>query len=167
MKPDSAHSSQAVEVSATALVAITPVLRGYARKLLRSDTASDDAVQDTLERAWSARHTFRPGADLKPWLFRILKNAIIDRVRQGKYLTQDVDGFEAARLETPPDQLWRVQYSDMVAALEILSADQKRALLLVLSGATTTEAAAAMNCPLGTLKSHLRLARRKLKAAGV
>jgi RNA polymerase sigma-70 factor (ECF subfamily) len=155
------------EVSAAALMRIAPILRGYALKLLRSQTNAEDAVQDALERAWRARDTFRPGADLRPWMFGILRNAIIDRFRQGKYVTQDVDGVEAARLTTQPDQVWRLQYADVVAALRILPADQKRAVVLLMLGATNVEAAATMGCPLGTLKSHLRLARAKLKAAGV
>jgi RNA polymerase sigma-70 factor (ECF subfamily) len=149
------------------MLELAPLLRGYARRRLRSESRADDAVQDTFERAWSARDTFRPGAPLKPWLFQILRNVMADSYRRERFLTEDVDGAIAGRLETQPDQLWRLRYVDTVAAMATLSSDQRRALLLVIAGATTVQAAAVMACPLGTLKSHLRLGRRKLKAAEV
>jgi RNA polymerase sigma-70 factor (ECF subfamily) len=155
------------EFTSVAILALTPFLHGYALRRLRSRARADDAVQDTMERAWSARGAFRPGAALKPWMFQILRNVITDGYRRDRLLTEDVDGAEAGRLETQPDQIWRLRYVDTVSALDTLSPDQRRALLLVVFGATTVQAAAVMACPLGTLKSHLRLGRHKLKSAGV
>ncbi len=167
MSTQTAPADEIHEISEVALTTIAPLLRSYAIGILRSASNADDAVQDTLERAWRARQTFKPGAKLKPWLFTILRNAIVDRQRQGRRLTEDVEGAAAATLASQPDQIWRLQFVDAVLALEILTDKQKQALLLVAFGATTAEAAALMSCPLGTLKSHLRLARGKLKAAGV
>jgi RNA polymerase sigma-70 factor (ECF subfamily) len=136
-------------------------------KHLHSGPQADDAVQDAIERAWRARGTFIEGAALKPWILRILRNAITDRYRLDKCLVQDVDGLEASRLISEPDQLWRLQYAEVVTVIETLSATQRRALLLVALGLTYVEAAAAMACPIGTFKSYVRLARQKLTAAGV
>jgi RNA polymerase sigma-70 factor (ECF subfamily) len=94
------------EASSAAITAIIPALRAYAMGRLRSESNADDVVQDTVERAWRSRGSFRPGADLKPWMFTILRNAIIDGFRRDRLLVQDTDGIEAARLKTQPDQVW-------------------------------------------------------------
>jgi RNA polymerase sigma-70 factor (ECF subfamily) len=167
VKLKAADDEETSEASSAAITAIIPALRSYAMGRLRSKSNADDAVQETIERAWRSRNSFTPGAELKPWIFTILRNAIIDGFRRDRFLVQDVDGSEAARLTSEPDQVWRLRYAEVVAALESLSADQKRAIMLVVLGSTTVEAAVQMGCPLGTLKSHLRLGRRKLKAAGL
>ncbi len=154
-------------LSSDAILAIIPVLRAYAIRRLRSTSRADDAIQDTVERAWRARATFIPTADLKPWIFTILRNAITDRYHREKRQVQDIDGAAVSRLVTEPDQLWRLRYADVLTALQTLSADQRRAILLVALGLTNEEAAEAMGCALGTYKSHVRLGRRKLKVAGV
>jgi RNA polymerase sigma-70 factor (ECF subfamily) len=157
----------APEVSSDAILAIIPILRAYAVKRLHSTSHADDAVQETVERAWRARASFIPGAALKPWMFRILRNAITDRYRRDNWQVEDVDGVAAGRLVTQPDQLWRLHYADVVAALETLSGDQRRAILLVVLGLTNVAAAESMGCGLGTFKGYVRLGRRKLRAAGV
>lgn len=167
MKPRLVEILAPPEVSSDAILAIIPVLRAYAVRRLHSTSRADDAVQDTVERAWRARATFIPGADLKPWILTILRNVITDRYHRDKRQVQDVDGVAASRLVTEPDQLWRLHYADVVAALETLSSDQRRAILLVVLGMTNVEGAAAMGCGLGTYKGHVRLGRRKLVAAGV
>ncbi len=167
MKQKPADGLETPDVSSVAISAIIPVLHAYAMRRLRSKSHADDAVQDTIERAWRARASFVRGASLKNWMFGILRNQLIDVYRIQRRLTQDVDGVEAARLATQPDQLWRLHYADTVAAMETLSSDQRRAILLVVFGLTNMQAAAVMDCPLGTLKSHLRLGRHKLRALGV
>jgi RNA polymerase sigma-70 factor (ECF subfamily) len=157
----------APEVSSDAILAIVPVLRAYAVKRLHSTSRADDAVQDTVERAWRARTSFIPGAELKPWIFTILRNAITDLYRRDSWQLQDVDGLAASRLVTQPDQLWRLHYADAVTAIETLNTDQRRAILLVVLGVTNEDGALAMNCPLGTFKGYVRLGRKKLRAAGI
>jgi DNA-directed RNA polymerase specialized sigma24 family protein len=80
---------------------------------------------------------------------------------------QDVDGVAASRLVTQPDQFLRLQYADVVTAIETLNADQRRAILLFVLGLTNEDGAVAMNCPLGTFKGYVRLGRHKLRAAGI
>lgn len=155
------------EVTSAAITAILPILHSYAMGQLRSKSGADDVVQDTIERAWRSRDSFIPGANMRSWMFQILRNAIIDRYRSGRRLVQDVDGIEAARLITQPDQMWRLRYAETVKSIGTLSVNQRWAILLIVDGLTHVEAAAVMGCPVGTIKGHVRLARRKLQAAGV
>src|SRR3954468_3048385 len=63
------------------LVELIPRLRRYARALTGDRAASDDLVQDTLERAWTKLHLYRRGTDLRAWLFTVMHNVHVNRVR--------------------------------------------------------------------------------------
>jgi RNA polymerase sigma-70 factor (ECF subfamily) len=150
-------------VSAAAIIAIIPALRAYAISRLRSTDRADDAVQDTLEKAWRARESFEQGSSLKAWMVCIMRNQIIDTFRKNKRIVEDVDGREAARLETPADQLWRLEYADLLSAIDTLTPDMRQALLLVGLGMTHSEGSLLMRIPLGTFKSHVRRGRVRLE----
>jgi len=149
--------------SANAITAIIPVLRAYAMSTLRSRDRADDAVQDTLEKAWRARASFEVGSSLQGWLVRIMRNQMIDTFRKSQRIVEDVDGREAARLETPADQHWRLEYADLLRAIDTLTPDMRQALLLVGLGMTHIEGASLMAIPLGTFKSHVRRGRVRIE----
>ena len=60
-----------------------PRLRRYARALTGDRGRADDLVQDTLERALVKFHLWRPGSDLRAWMFTIMHNVYINQVRAG------------------------------------------------------------------------------------
>ena len=66
---------------AQSLIELIPRLRRYARALVGERAAADDLVQDTLERAWSKLHLYRHGTDLRAWLFTVMHNVHVNRVR--------------------------------------------------------------------------------------
>lgn len=141
----------------------TPALRVYALFLAKSEALADDLVQDTLERAWRHRAMFKPGSNLKAWLFSILRNRFTDVYRQRRGTVEDVDGVNAARLTSPADQHWRLQYADLMRAIDALPEPTRDALLLVTgAGLSHEEAAEVLGCPLGTLKSRVRRAKVRL-----
>src|SRR5690349_24969898 len=63
------------------LVELIPRLRRYARALVGERASADDLVQDTLERAWAKLHLYRRGTDLRAWLFTVMHNVHVNRVR--------------------------------------------------------------------------------------
>ena len=63
------------------LVELIPRLRRYARALVGERSSADDLVQDTLERAWAKLHLYRRGTDLRAWLFTVMHNVHVNRVR--------------------------------------------------------------------------------------
>ena len=145
------------------IIGVTPLLRAYAIVLTNSRSHADDLVQDTLERAWRHRSEFTPGSSLKAWLFSILRNRFTDEFRRNRHTIQDVDGDYASKLVTLPDQHWRLQYNDLFRAIDGLAPGVRDALLLVAgAGLSHQEAAAVLDCPLGTVKSRIRRARSQL-----
>ena len=145
------------------VVRLIPQLRAYATALTRSRSEADDLVQDALMRAWSYRATFQPDAQLKPWLFKILRSSFYTDIAKRRLTVQDVDGQFAASLTCSAEQEWRVEYSEMLEALDTLSRDAREAVLLVLAtGLTYEEAAQVCGCPIGTMKSRVNRAREQL-----
>src|SRR5205823_12633462 len=66
------------------LVDLIPRLRRYARALVGDRASADDLVQDTLERAWAKLHLYRRGTDLRAWLFTVMHNVHVNKIRAAR-----------------------------------------------------------------------------------
>ena len=79
------------------IVELIPRLRRYARALVSDRARADDLVQDTLERAWNKFHLWRPGSDLRAWLFTVMHNVHVNQVRASRdHAVLDDEGPEMA-----------------------------------------------------------------------
>ena len=150
------------------LVSIIPPLRAFARSLTGSAAHADDLVQDCLERALRYRAQFVIGSSLRAWVFRIMRNRHVDNRRASWWVVEDVDGEHAGMQVSLPEQHWRMEYADLLGAVQALDAPSRDAILLVLgAGLTQEEAAEVCDCPLGTLKSRIRRGRARLLSMGL
>lgn len=145
------------------IIAVIPRLRRYARALVGDLSNADDLVQDTLARAWSRMHLFRPGSDLRAWLFTVMHNVHVNRVRsirQTELLDEDLP--EAQQPATQGDSLL---IRDLDRTLAQLPISQREVLLLVvLEDMSYEETARALDIPIGTVMSRLSRAREKVRA---
>jgi RNA polymerase sigma-70 factor, ECF subfamily len=86
-------------------------LTGYCYRMLGSIHEAEDAVQDTMLRAWRALATFEDRAGLRPWLYRIATNVCIDMLkgRSRRALPMDVAPVatgELRRGDRRPEATW-------------------------------------------------------------
>ncbi|GAA1650521.1 RNA polymerase sigma factor SigM [Nonomuraea maheshkhaliensis] len=125
-----------------------------------------DAVQDAFVSAYRKAATFRGEAAVTTWLHRIVVNACLDRMRRKSVRpVADDELIEAAERETPlPDQTVEREVSmEVSAALKLLPADQRAALVLVdMMGYSVEDAAQVLQVPSGTVKSRCARGRAKL-----
>ncbi|MEU4508991.1 RNA polymerase sigma factor SigM [Nonomuraea wenchangensis] len=125
-----------------------------------------DAVQDAFVSAYRKAATFRGEAAVTTWLHRIVVNACLDRMRRKSVRpVADDELIEAAERETPlPDQTLEREVSmEVSAALKLLPADQRAALVLVdMMGYSVEDAAQVLEVPSGTVKSRCARGRAKL-----
>ena len=148
-----------------------PALRRYARALTRNADHADDLVQDCIERAIRKQTLWKPTGPLKAWLFRILLNLYRNELRLHRRRGEHVP-VETLLVEpsVAPAQPGRIALNEMSKAIDTLNGEQREALLLVvLEGLSYSEAADALEIPLGTLMSRLgraRAALRKLTGSG-
>src|ERR1700744_4785515 len=101
---------------------LIPALRRYARSLLRDRAAADDLLQDCLERAITRWHQRRSDGDAKTWLFTILHNLAINRLRQQvrRGRPVDLDEIDESAVAQPVLLGRRLGHRDVVKALETL-----------------------------------------------
>jgi len=144
------------------LVELIPRLRRYARALAGDRATADDLVQDTLERAWSKLHLYRRGSDLRAWLFTVMHNVHVNRVRAAR-VTDPLDE-EMPELASRAPQGDALVVRDLDRAIARLPDEQRAVLLLVaLEEMSYEEVARSLGIPIGTVMSRLSRAREKLR----
>ncbi len=142
---------------------VLPALRAYAHSLCGSRDTADDAVQDALLKAWGARESYLPGTNFKAWMFTILRNAFLSRVRRRKFEGTYHEGAEEG-LTCPANQLDHLSVLELKAALRKLPDNQRDALMLVvLGGFSYIEVSEICGCMVGTVKSRIGRARATLQ----
>ncbi len=137
-------------------------LRRYALVLTRDPDAAEDLVQDCLARAIAAADSWRPGSDLRAWLFSILHNIHVSSRRKEKVRRE-------ARVElpepvAPPQQVEQVELRQVLDALARIPESQRQPIVLVaLEELSYAEAARVLGLPLGTFMSRLGRGRAALR----
>ena len=145
------------------LVELIPRLRRYARALVGDRASADDLVQDTLERAWAKLHLYRRGTDLRAWLFTVMHNVHVNRVRAAR--ATDVLEEEMPELAQRAPQGDALLVRDLDRGISRLPAEQRAVLLLVtLEEMSYEQVARTLGIPIGTVMSRLSRAREKLRA---
>ncbi|MFZ5620756.1 MAG: sigma-70 family RNA polymerase sigma factor [Pseudomonadota bacterium] len=142
-----------------------PSLRRYARALTRHPDRADDLVQDCLERAWRRLHQWRPGSDLRAWLFTIMHNIYANQVR--RYCAAPVFvPIEMAEhqhdMTTAAESALHLQELDKAIA-ELPDGQREVLLLIVLEGMAYEQVAVILDIPIGTVMSRLHRARERLR----
>lgn len=146
------------------LIATLPSLRAFAVSLSGRAERADDLVQDTILKAWANQSSFRPGTNIKAWLFTILRNEFYSQMRKAGREVQDTDGIFSSRFANGPEQYGRLDLEDFKRALDGLPEDQREAILLVgAAGFAYEEAAEICGCAIGTIKSRVSRARARLQ----
>lgn len=163
LRPDEKRS----EFEAVALPLMSVVFNRALNLTRRPDVAAD-LVQETYLRAYRTFGNFAPGTNAKAWLLTILYSVFVSRhrreLRQPNALAlEDADRAYADlaphRPVTTDSRLWASE--EVHAALEKLPEDFRAVLLMVdVDELSYEEAAAALQCPVGTVRSRLSRARK-------
>ena len=133
-----------------------------------SPTAAEELMQETMVAVWNKSAMYDPSKGAaSTWIFAIARNLRIDAYRREKHPEFDPDdpAFQPAAEPTADTTLEAEESAVAVrAALKTLPADQAEVLRLAFFEDNSQSAIAeALNLPLGTVKSRMRLAFAKLR----
>ena len=149
-----------------------PQIRAYS--LARepgADLVADELAQEVMTRVWLKADSYNPKlANLNTWIFTLARNCRIDYLRKnGRFLTEidPTDIFNDMEDEGPsPFQLVHQgkMEENIRSGLEQLPREQSEILFKVyVEGKSHQETSEELHLPLGTVKSRVRLAIKKLK----
>jgi RNA polymerase sigma-70 factor, ECF subfamily len=148
-------------------------LYAYAMVLSRNPDEASDLVQETCLRALKAKERFRPGSNLKSWLFTILRNIFFNQLRGERAAPRivELDSGEnlldvlPANTDDPHDvYVRRMERERVRAAIEQLPLELREILILrEYEELSYQEIAVSLNCPIGTVMSRLARARLRLR----
>jgi RNA polymerase sigma factor (sigma-70 family) len=139
-------------------------VRGFITRMARGDThLADDIAQETFLNAWRKLHTYRGGARFSTWLFSIAFHefAKVARTRGMREMNGRAEPAEEEQAAPCSESHARMDLSD---ALNQLNAGERAAVVLCCqNGLSHDEAAQALNCPLGTVKTNILRGKEKLR----
>jgi RNA polymerase sigma-70 factor, ECF subfamily len=181
-------------LDAAELEAHRAALTGHCYRMLGSAFDADDAVQETMVRAWRGIERFDGRASLRTWMYRIATNVCLDalssRARRVRPVEEFPGGTIDGELETRPQEEWLEPIPDahalpatddplelaalrqsirlaFVAALQHLAPRQRAALLLTeVLGLSAAEAAESLDMSIAAVNSALQRARATLASRG-
>ena len=134
-------------------------VRALLRRMGAAPDLADDLAQDAFMAAFEQIAEFRGEGTFQAWVKRIAARAYVRRWRKGARETLSADPPEAAA--PPPDHAGAI---DLDAALAGLTPAERMCVSLCYgAGLSHAEAAAALNTPLGTVKSHVKRGLDKLR----
>jgi RNA polymerase sigma-70 factor, ECF subfamily len=140
-------------------------LFAIARLILRDAELAEDATQEALVRAWRDLPTLRDVERFDAWLYRLIVRASADVGRHRRRWRAEITILPVEPAE--PDRASELADRDQLErALRRVSDDQRTILVLTFYvGLSATDAADALDIPVGTAKSRLHYAIEALRAA--
>lgn len=157
-------------------------LFNLALNLTRNRTDAEDLVQETYLRAYRFFDSYAPDTQIKAWLFRILRNAFINRYRAAKVRPEEVD---FSKIEAAYEQMVDADFlseheprspEDLVmdgvldeeveqAMAELPEEYRAVVILALIEEMSYKEIASALSIPLGTVMSRLHRGRKMLQTS--
>ena len=153
-------------------------LYSAAMRMTRNPQDAEDVVQEAYTKAYSSFHQYRPGTNLKAWLYRILTNTYINlyRKRQRQPLEADTDQVEDWQMaraaehtstglrSAETEALDHLPDSEVKDALQAIPEEFRLAVYFAdVEGYAYKEIAEILDIPIGTVMSRLHRGRKQLR----
>ena len=146
-----------------------PRIKGFFQGQGSSPDKADEVVQEAMVNVWRKAHLFDPSkAKASTWIFTIARNSRIDLLRKENRPEPDYSDPTFYSVDEPrPDEVFEREdeAQKLKATLDGLPAEQQKVLKLAFfEEKAHVEIAEELNLPLGTVKSRIRLAFKRLRS---
>ncbi len=148
---------------------LSAVLNTFAYNLTKNAEDAKDLFQETALRAIKNKDKFRPGTNLKAWLFTIMKNIFINNYRKkakSKTIHDSTDNMfylnsGSVNIDNGADS--NIMMKELLSMIDGLDESLREPFLMHYQGFKYQEIADDLSLPLGTVKSRIFFARKSLK----
>ncbi|TNE54515.1 MAG: RNA polymerase sigma factor [Bacteroidetes bacterium] len=149
-----------------ALLSLEHYLKSFAFTYTKNLEDAEDLTQETLLRAMKYRGQYRPKTNFKAWVFTIMKNIFINqyrrKVRGGMIFDRTKDLYFQSNVKSDDDPISLALGNELRSKVDALSEDCREPFQMHQDGYKYQEIAEHLEIPIGTVKSRIFLARKKL-----
>jgi len=151
------------EAPAALVAALSPALLRFFRSQVASREQADDLLQETWLRIHRARHTYRPGEPVLPWVYAIARRVRVDGYRRTRRIT-----MHEIVMEVLPERPAQVERRDLLPAFDTLVAtlpesQREVVTMLKVGGLSLEEVARATSSTVGGVKQKAHRAYERLR----
>lgn len=150
------------------IVAMQPELQSFALKLTQNQDSANDLVQDCVLKAFDNAHKFIHAENFKGWMYTIMRNLFINNYRRSVRELSFIDSnfTEYSHNHITQDERFEETYDLKLLhkTIKDLPEDIRRPFMMFVAGLKYKEIAEKMDLPIGTIKSRLFFARKRLKS---
>lgn len=141
-------------------------LYGIALKMVGDTSQAEDVMQESFMKIWKNASKYdAKKARLFTWLLNIVRNTAIDKIRKRKNDQENSQRHQSHVSSDPIAEHFRPECIDVKDKVESMEAKYKEVIeVLFFKGLTQREASDALNIPLGTVKTRLRIGLRQLRS---
>lgn len=151
------------------LYRISNSLRAFSLKLTGNNSDAEDLYQDTAVRIITNADKYNPGTNFKAWAVTIMRNIFINNYRKKVRRNMIIDQTPNNYYLNSGDQIvdnsgeTNVTFNELMALVDTLPEDFKVPFMMAYEGFKYEEIAEELGSPLGTIKSRIFFARKKLQ----
>ena len=144
-------------------------LRQFAIGFTKNVDDAEDLLQETMVKALRYRNNFAEGTNIKGWLYTIMRNIFINNYKRKKFQNTNTDSTENQyylnqNTKYSADSVtWHISEKDINKAIDKLSDTFQVPFTMFLEGYHYDEIAEHLAIPMGTVKSRIFHARKKLQ----
>jgi RNA polymerase sigma factor (sigma-70 family) len=150
------------------LITLRKPLSFFALQLTANNDDAEDLLQETMVKAITYKDKFREKTNLKAWLYTIMKNTFINNYRRSVKANTIIDKTEdlyylnksSENDAASPDT--RYNHKQIQKVVNALEDDYRIPFMMHFKGFKYKEIADQLDLPIGTVKSRIFLARKKL-----
>ena len=148
---------------------LAPVLNSFAYNLTKNSEDAKDLFQETAFRAFKNMDKYRPGTNLKAWMFTIMKNIFINNYRKKvkantiQDTTDNMYYLNSGSVSITNGADSNIMVKEIHKMVDGLDDSLRIPFVMHFEGYKYQEIAETLDLPLGTVKSRIFFARKELK----